>query len=146
MPDSSHDPRPPAGPAGQSAGAASDAGRAAVAPSPEPVSAAANPLPLSASADSPAEAQGRRTLSTAFVMVGPDGQMTVELRDGRTLVLRDVAMRPRDYCGIEVQVGAKGRRYCGGYAEIAGARPGGSPSPGEPDLAAPNPAKPAGRG
>src|SRR4029453_5687101 len=54
-----------------------DQERAAVGPSPGPVSAAENPLPP-ASSDSPAEAQGRRTLSTAFVQVGPDGALTVE--------------------------------------------------------------------
>jgi len=141
MPSSSRDSGIAAEGAGKSAGGAPDPGQAAVAPMPEPVSAAANPLP--ASADSPLEAQGRRTLSTAFVRVGPDGQLTVELRDGRILILRDVVMRPRDYCGVHLQGGAKGGRYCGGYAEIAAARPGGPPSPGEPDLAAPNPAKPA---
>src|SRR4051794_17113256 len=46
--------------------------------------------------DSPAEAEGRRTLSTAFVRMGPDGHLTVELRDGRAMVLRGVVMRPRD--------------------------------------------------
>src|SRR5688500_23313 len=64
--------------------AARDAGdRAQAAPGslPEPVSAAENPAPARR-ADSPAEADGRRTLSTAFVMVGPDGHLTVELRDG----------------------------------------------------------------
>ena len=137
MPSSSRDLETAAQPGGEPA----DPARAAVAPIPEPVSAAANPLP--AAADSPAEAQGRRTLSTAFVRVGPDGQLTVELRDGRVLILRDVVMRPRDYCGLRVAAGAKGARYCGGYAEVAGARPGGAPSPGEPDLAAPSPAKPA---
>jgi hypothetical protein len=115
--------------------------RAAVAPMPQPISAEANPLPTSP--DSPLEAQGRRTLSTAFVRVGPDGHLTVELRDGRILVLRDVAMRPKDYCGVQVLSGAKGARHCGGYAEVAGAHPGGGPSRGEPDLAASKPVKPA---
>ena len=77
-------------------------------------------------ADSPAEAEGRRTLSTAFVRVGPDGGLTVELRDGRVLVLRNVVMRRTDYCGEQVMGGA---RYCGGYAEVAAARPGGAPAP-----------------
>ena len=107
-------------------------------PIPEPVSAAENPVPARP-ADSPAEARGRRTLSTAFVRVGPDGLLTVELRNGRVLVLRGVVMRPRDYCGVQVVGGPAGARYCGGYAEVAAARPGGAPPPEEPDLAAPNP-------
>ena len=83
--------------------------------------------------DSPAEAEGRRTLSTAFVMVGPDGHLTVELRDGRFIVLRDVVMRPRDYCGVQVIGGSAGKKYCGGYGDVAAARPGGGPNPGAPD-------------
>jgi hypothetical protein len=79
--------------------------------------------------DSPEEAEGRRTLSTAFVMVGPDGHLTVELRSGRVLVLREVTMRPKDYCGAQVLGGRAGSRYCGGYAEVAAARPGGAPAP-----------------
>jgi hypothetical protein len=75
------------------------------------------------------EAQGRRILSTAFVRVGPDGHLTVELRDGRVLVLRDVAMRPRDYCGVQAPGDQAHARYCGGYAEVVAARPGGGPAP-----------------
>jgi hypothetical protein len=142
-----HSPNRESAGAGEASGAAeptaprsADPVRAAVAPMPEPISAAAHPLPTSP--DSPLEAQGRRTLSTAFVRVGPDGHLTVELRDGRVLVLRDVVMRPKDYCGVQALGGAKSARYCGGYDEVAAARPGGSPSPGEPDLAAPHPAKP----
>jgi hypothetical protein len=107
---------------------AADEERAALGPSPEPVSAAENPAPALA-ADSPAEAQGRRTLSTAFVMVGPDGLLTVELRDGRILVLRNVVMRRKDYCGVQIRGGPAGAHYCGGYAEVAAARPGGAPAP-----------------
>jgi hypothetical protein len=84
-------------------------------------------------ADSPAEAEGRRTLSTAFVMVGPGGHLTIELRDGRALVLRDVVMRARDYCGVQVLGGAAGSQFCGGYGDVAAARAGGAPTPGEPD-------------
>jgi len=112
--------------------------RSKLGPIPEPVSAAENAAPARP-ADSPAAAQGRRTLSTAFVRVGPDGHLTVELRSGRVLVLRNVVMRPRDYCGVQVAGGPAGARYCGGYAEVAAARPGGAPAPEEPDLAAPNP-------
>lgn len=75
-------------------------------------------------ADTPAEAEGRRTLSTAFVMVGPDGQLTVELRDGSTILLRDVVMNRKDYCGVQLVDGAAGPRYCGRYGDVAAARPG----------------------
>lgn len=95
---------------------------------PSPVAATAAREPRETRTDSPAEAQGRRTLSTAFVMLGPGGQLTIELRDGRTIVLRDVVMRPRDYCGVQVQGDTAGRRYCGGYGEVAAARAGGAPA------------------
>ena len=74
-------------------------------------------------------------MSTAFVRVGPDGHLTVELRNGREMVLRDVVMRPRDYCGVQVLGGSAGKRYCGGYGDVAAARPGGGPNPGAPDPA-----------
>lgn len=77
-------------------------------------------------ADSPAEARGRLILSTAFVRVGPDGHLTVALHDGRVLALRDVVMRPKDYCGVHVAGDPAPARYCGGYAEVAAARPGGA--------------------
>jgi len=104
-------------------------------PSPAAERAASNPL-----ADSPAEAAGRHILSTAFVRVGPDRQLTVELHDGRVLVLRDVVMRPKDYCGLHTAGAAK---FCGGYANVAAARPGGAPAPDQPDVAASSPAQPA---
>jgi hypothetical protein len=63
-------------------------------------------------------------LSTAFVQVGPEGRLAVELRDGRLLVLRDVVMGAKDYCGVQVAGGQAGARYCGSYAEVAAARPG----------------------
>lgn len=120
--------------------ATGDRERAALGPIPESVSVAENPLP-SARPDSRVEAQGRRTLSTAFVRVGPDGHLTVELRNGRVLVLRDVVMRPRDYCGVQVLGVKAGAQYCGGYAEVAAARPGGgAPAPEEPEPAS-SPAK-----
>ncbi|HEX8261303.1 MAG TPA: hypothetical protein VF547_00345, partial [Allosphingosinicella sp.] len=125
--------------AGSTAGGV-DKTPAAIGPIPQPVSAAENPTP-SGPADSPASAQGRRILSTAFVRVGPDGRLTVERRDGRVLVLRDVVMRPGDYCGVHVIGGPAGSKYCGGYAEVAAARPGGGPAPEAPDLAGPNPVK-----
>ena len=76
-------------------------------------------------ADTPAEAQGRRILSTAFVMIGPDGHLTVELHDGSAILLRDVVMNRRDYCGVLLVDGAAGARFCGRYDEVAAARPGG---------------------
>ncbi len=68
---------------------------------------------------------GRRILSTAFVRVGPDNVLTIELRTGAVLALRNVTMRPRSFCGERVEAGgAPGRRTCGGYADVAAARPG----------------------
>ena len=96
----------------------------------------------SVNSDSPAEAQGRRTLSTAFVRVGADRHLTVELSDGRAMVLRDVAMGPREYCGVLVLGDPAGKRYCGGYGDIATARPGGGPAPGAPDPATLDPVEP----
>lgn len=123
-------------PEGQGPGAATETGqvareaeRAALGPSAEPVSAAENPLPPRPAADSPAEAQGRRILSTAYVMVGPDGLLTVRLRDGRELLLRNAVLRPKDFCGALVHGGKTGAQYCGGYAEVAAARPSGVPAP-----------------
>lgn len=94
-------------------------------------------------ADSPAEAHGRRILSTAFVRVGPDGHLTVELRGGRVLVLRNVVMRPSDYCGMQVAGSPARAKYCGGYAEVAAARPGGMPAPDQPGYVAPDTVEPA---
>lgn len=93
-------------------------------------------------ADSPAAALGRRILSTAFVWVGPDGYLTVDLHDGRVLVLRHVVMRPRDYCGVQAAGDPARARYCGGYAEVAAARPGGGPAPAETDRAVSTPVEP----
>lgn len=93
--------------------------------------------------DSPGEAQGRRVLSTAFVRIGPDGHLTLQLRDERVLVLRNVVMNPSDYCGTQVAGDLGGAKYCGGYAEVAAARPGGAPTPDQPDVVAPGPVKAA---
>lgn len=79
--------------------------------------------------DTPAEAMGRRILSTAFVRVGPDAHLTVELLDGSVIVLRDVVMGPKDYCGAQVAGNSANTKYCGGYAEVASARPGGGAQP-----------------
>ncbi len=124
-------------PGRQASGAPNPAEPAAQGPIPEPVPVAESPLPAPA-ADSPAEAEGRRTLSTAFVRMGPDGRLAVELRDGRLLVLRDVVMGAKDYCGVLVAGGKAGGRYCGGYAQVAAARPGVAPAP-EPPAPAPGP-------
>lgn len=118
---------------------------AALGPMPEPVSAAENPAPTpatAATADLPEEALGRRTLSTAFVRVGPDGHLTVELRNGRAMVLRNVTMRRRDYCGTHVVGNVSGTKYCGRYEDVLAARAGGLPTPIEPDAAAANPIEP----
>ena len=100
------------GTSGPTEGSIGDQHRAARGPVPELVSAAENRAPARL-ADSPAEAEGRRILSTAFVRVGPDGHLTVELRNGRVLVLRNVVMHPKDYCGVQVLGGPAGARYCG---------------------------------
>lgn len=94
------------------------------------------------SPDTPAQAMGRRILSTAFVRVGADGHLTVALHDGRELVLRDVVMRPGDYCGTLVAADAAPGKYCGGYAEVAAARPGGAPAPAAPAEPASGPPAP----
>jgi hypothetical protein len=101
-------------------------------PIPEPVSAAGSLAPAPP-ANLSAEAEGRRTLSTAFVRVGPDGHLTVELRNGSVVVLREVAMRPKDYCGVQVSGGSAGDKYCGSYADVAAARPGPERTWEEPD-------------
>jgi hypothetical protein len=75
-------------------------------------------------------------------MVGPDGHLTVELHTGRAMVLRDVVMRPKDFCGVQVLGGSAGTRYCGAYGDIAAARPGGAPAPDAPNPATLNPVEP----
>lgn len=89
----------------------------------------AKPADAGAVTDTSAEAAGRRTLSTAFVMVGADGHLTVELLDGRLIVLREVIMGPKDYCGVQISGNSARTKYCGGYAEVAAARPGGGEQP-----------------
>jgi hypothetical protein len=117
---------------------AAQAMHAAQGPIPAPVSAAENLAPAMP-ADSREAGQGRRTLSTAFVRVGPDRHLAIELRDGRVLVLRDMVMGPAEYCGVQVLDGLAGKRYCGGYADVASANPGGAPAPVAPDAAVSNP-------
>src|SRR3978361_314766 len=107
---------------GQGSAAPGPTGQGAQGPQLEPVSAAGSSA-SAPRADSPAEAQGRRALSTAFVRVGPDGHLTVELRNGRFMVLRDVVMRPRDYCGVQGLGGSARTRLCGGEWGSTGTRP-----------------------
>jgi len=107
---------------GSTVGTTGNPKQTAQGPIPEPVSTADSPAP--GLADSPAEARGRRILSTAFVRVGPDGYLTVDLNDGSVLVLRDVVMRPKDYCGTRLLGKKPGARHCGSYANITAARPG----------------------
>lgn len=110
-------------------------------PTKEPAPATENTGPDQAAAAS-AKAQGRKALSTAFVRVGADEHLTVELRDGRAVVLRDVTMGPEKYCGVQVLGGPLGTRFCGRYTDVAAARPRGvRPSDG-PASAAPNPVGP----
>ena len=120
---------------------ASNREQAAQGPSLEPVSAAENPAPA-LRADSPAEAEGRRTLSTAFVRLGAGEHLTVEMRDGSAVVLRDVVMRARDFCGVQASGGSAGKRYCGGYGDVAAARSGGGSGPEAPNPAVLNPVEP----
>lgn len=104
---------------------------AAVGPMQEAESAAANPVPAQQSvavtppiSDTPMEAAGRRTLSTAFVHIGPGGHLWVRLRDGSVVILSDVKMGPKDYCGTRVASEAGSKKFCGGYADVIAARPG----------------------
>lgn len=128
--------------------------QAAQAPVPEPASVAENLAvampadpPADPPTDSPAEARGRKILSTAFVRVGSDGHLTVELRGGHVVVLRDVVLRARKYCGIPVtggpREGTSAGQYCRGYADVVAARPGGAPTPmiADPGTSAPGAAK-----
>ena len=112
---------------------------------PEPICAAENFVaPVGRPAELPADALGRRMLSAAFVRVGPDGHLTVELRSGRLLVLRNVVMRPKKYCGEYVIAGGGGEQYCGRYADVAMARAGGLPAHEELGRAISNPITAAG--
>lgn len=99
----------------------------------------ASPDPLTGS---PAAAEGRRILSTAFVRVGADGHLTVDLQDGRVMVLRNVTLGPRNYCGVRVRGDHPDDRYCGSYAEVVAARPGGAPVSQQPGEAVSNLAQP----
>lgn len=90
------------------------------------VPADSNRPPASRRAGPGDEERGRHILSTAFVRIGPDGYLTVEERDGRLLILRDVTMHTKAYCGRLVSsAGADDRSHCGKYANVVDARPGG---------------------
>lgn len=114
--------------------------RAAQGPIPEPVSVVENAVILP-TARSQLAGRGRRIFSTAFVTIGPDRHVTVELRDGRAMVLRNVVMRPKDYRGVQVLGDSAGVRHCVQYADDAAARPGGAPGPVEPTLSVGIPAR-----
>lgn len=70
--------------------------------------------------------RGRQLFSTAFVLMGPDRRLTVELRDRRVLVLENPLANPGDFCGAVVAGPglARGSKFCAGYAEVVAARPG----------------------
>ncbi len=97
---------------------------------PQAASATANPAPIEPTTLS-AESEGRRTLSTAYVRVGPDGYISVQLRSGGAVVLRDVVVGAKTYCGVQSPGGAK---FCGGFADVAAATPGSGPVRAEPDV------------
>lgn len=65
------------------------------------------------------------------------------LGNGRVLMLRNVVMRRKDYCGLRVNGDKAGTHYCGRYADVAAARPGHVSTPAEPDLAVSNPIQPS---
>lgn len=101
---------------------------AAIAPMLDPVSAAENPYPTTPmSPPEDADAEGRRTVSTAFVRLGPGGHLSVSMRDGRQLALRDVTMEKRVFCGVPIADGrdersGAGERQCYPYGEVTAAR------------------------
>lgn len=97
---------------------------AAQGPRVEAISAAENPVGLGKNAAGKSAVRGRRVLSTAFVMIGPDGYLTVELADGQELILREVVMHRDNYCGVRIVGGKASGQYCGDYATVAGARAG----------------------
>jgi hypothetical protein len=69
--------------------------------------------------------RGRQVFSTAFVLMGPDRRLTVELRDRRVVVLENPRANPGDFCGAVVAGPglARGSKFCAGYAEVMAARP-----------------------
>lgn len=76
-----------------------------------------------------AEAEGRPTLSTAFVRAGPAGRITMELLDGRVLAIGNVVMNSGDYCGLNAAGDATAAKYRGRYLRIAVAWPGSGLNP-----------------
>ena len=101
-------------------------------PIPSPLSVAASTQPANNKpADTSAEAVGRKIVSTAFVRLGPGEYLTVELRNGQTVVLRDVTMRPGDFCGVQIAGGQGKAKFCGQYGEVVAARPGGGAAHGD---------------
>ena len=55
--------------------------------------------------------------------MGPGGHLSVRHYDGRELVLRDVTMRAKVFCGRLVSGEAMGKIYCGNFADVAAAQP-----------------------
>lgn len=98
---------------------------AAQGPSTVPISATADPIVSTSTrpADKFSENRGRRIFSTAFVRMGPGGHLSVRHYDGRELVLRDVTMRAKVFCGRLVSGEAMGKIYCGNFADVAAAQP-----------------------
>lgn len=129
-----------AGPADQGVNAATPGGqgdtRAKPTP-PRPMTVADKLTP--AATDPDQEVNGRQILSTAFVRMGAGEQLTVELRSGSVLVLRDVSMGRTDYCGVRVGGGSPPAKYCGGYADIVAARPSAASPVADPVEMAPDP-------
>lgn len=98
---------------------------AAQGPSTVPIPATADSIAPSSArpADKISEDRGRRIFSTAFVRIGPGGHLSVRHHDGRELVLRDVTMRAKVFCGRQMSGEAMGKIYCGNYADVAAAQP-----------------------
>ncbi|MBB5700131.1 hypothetical protein [Sphingomonas yantingensis] len=65
--------------------------------------------------------QGRRIVSTAFVRLGPGGQLLVTLRDRGEVAMRGAVMEEKQVCGTGP--GAAGARRCLPYADVVAARP-----------------------
>jgi hypothetical protein len=108
---------------------------------PDPQNTPQKPAATQGPVDTPAEAQGRQALSTAFVRLGPDGHLTVELRDGRVMVLKNVRVGAKDYCGVPVSDVPASQKFCGSYADVVAARPGLAPA--QPAFVDPNTIEPA---
>lgn len=97
----------------------------------EPVSAAENLHPASVAAsrlNDDAASRGRRIVSTAFVQLGPDARMRLEMRDGGVLMLQGVTMEPHTVCGVTNARGGAAKRRCINYSQVTQARPADPPA------------------